>query len=90
MLATAGGLESKCSPQSVYESNQKELEKRNISLDFILGRYHALDIPFQLEAFYLSSGELDTFRFENKIDPHALHEINKKYFKDNPLDLYKL
>ena len=89
MIAKLGNVRF-CSVQEFYNANTKYLEKRNITLDMIRDRYRVLDIPYQVESFYLQSGELQAMKFENKVDPNALRAINEKYFASNPLDLDRL
>lgn len=90
IAAVVGDQPIKCSVKSLSKANEKFLMKRNIGDDLILSRFHALDVQFQLEAFYSHSAELKSMIFENLIDPVALNKINSEFFSDNPLDLNRL
>lgn len=89
LIRSMGAVEF-CNSQEFYNFNHEYLEKKNITLDTIQRRHRVLDIAYQLESFYLQSGELQAMKFENKVDPNSLRTINEKYFDKNPLDLDRL
>lgn len=74
----------KISVQSIVDSGVDKIPQQSID-----SRQLALDILFMRQAFD-SSIEGITIHLDNMSDPGAVNQICSQYFKDNPVELYKL
>lgn len=82
-----GNSPTECSIDSIY--NAYDLNSKVIEIETI-NRYHAINIPYQVEAFYENSVEAKTMRLENKHDDAAVRMISSKYFVNTPINLERL
>ena len=83
-----GATPVECSLISLYEAFP-ELESKVPMLE-MENRYHAINVPYQVEALYKDSVEAKTMTLENKHDDAAIRMISSKYFTDTPLNLDNL
>lgn len=60
-----------------------------LPIQIVDSRYKALDIEYQ-DILYNESVESMLLTFENLSDPAAIQLINDEYFKNNPIDIFKL
>lgn len=87
IAATPGYREVRITPDILFELNQKDVE--GIDYNTILKRYQALDINYQ-SLLFNESLESKSIHYENLNDPDAVQRINDKYFKENPIDIFRL
>ncbi len=83
-----GATPVECSLLSLYDAFP-ELESKVPILE-MENRYHAINVPYQVEALYKDSVEAKTMTLENKHDDAAIRMISSKYFTDTPLNLDSL
>lgn len=83
-----GATPVECTLSSIYQSFP-ELESR-VTLLEMENRYHALNVPYQVETLYKDSVEAKTMNLENKRDDAAIRMISSKYFENTPLNLNDL
>lgn len=76
--------------QTIYPEDIKDIiESNNLDFKEISNRYKALDVNYQ-HLWFQDSIEYANLHYDNLQDPDALNMINTKFFKNNPLDLYRL
>lgn len=83
-----GATPVECSLSSIYQSFP-EMETKVPQLE-MENRYHAINVPYQVEALYKDSVEAKTMSLENKRDDAAIRMISSKYFENTPLNLDNL
>lgn len=84
------GQDIRIEPDSLI--NSEILNKYKISCETIneVKKYYTgLDIPYQ-KILFDESIEPKMIHYENLYDPDAINMINDRYFKDNPIDIFKL
>ena len=85
--ALPGYREVRLTPDILFELNPKGV--KNLDLEAITRRYKVLDIHYQ-SLLFNESLESKSIHYENLNDPDAVQRINDKYFKDNPIDIFRL
>ena len=85
--ALPGYREVRLTPDTLFELNQKGV--KDLDYDTISKRYKVLDIHYQ-SLLFNESLESKSIHYENLNDPDAVQRINDKYFKDNPIDIFRL
>lgn len=78
---------AKLVPETLYEFNGGALG--NIPEDLVIDRYKCIDYSYQYMIFK-DSIECTTLHYENLNDPEAIRVINDKYFRKNPIDIFRL
>ena len=88
LISTLPGYrEMRLTPDILFELNQKGVE--GLDYNLITSRYQALDVQYQ-SLLFNESLESKSIHYENLNDPDAVQRINDKYFKDNPIDIFRL
>ena len=85
IMQIIGATPVECTLSSIYQSFP-ELEAK-VPLLEMENRYHAINVPYQVEALYKDSVEAKTMNLSNKHDDSAVRMIASKYFTDTPLNL---
>ena len=80
-----GSKDMKLSPDILFDM----IQDSSLDRELIQNRYKAIDINFQY-MLYLESVEIKSIHYENLNDPDTIQSINDKYFKNNPIDIYRL
>ena len=89
LISKIVGFDSiKLSPQSLFDMIPVE-EFKGVDFNIIENRYKALDLQYQ-SILYYNSLEPKTLHYENLQDNSAINIINDKYFRDNPIDIFRL
>lgn len=88
IMQIIGATPVECSLSSIYQSFP-ELETK-VPIIEMENRYHAINIPYQVEAVYKDSVEAKTMHLENKHDDAAVRLLSSKYFENTPLNLDSL
>lgn len=89
LISQVIGFDSiKITPQSLFDMVPRE-QFGEIDLDYIDRRYKVLDFTYQ-SILYNQSIESKTLHYENLEDSNAINLINDKYFKNNPIDIFRL
>jgi len=78
----------KLTPQSLFDLLPME-SFNGVDLNLITNRYKVLDVQYQ-NILYSNSVESKTIHYENLEDNNAINLINDKYFRDNPIDIFRL
>jgi hypothetical protein len=78
----------KLTPQSLFDLLPIE-SFNGVDLNLITNRYKVLDVQYQ-NILYSNSVESKTIHYENLEDNNAINLINDKYFRDNPIDIFRL
>jgi hypothetical protein len=86
MIRELNGVDIELVPDIVFKAYSKIPEDR---YSIIQKRYNALSIPYQY-IFYSESTEPKILKLDNLEDPDAIHMINDQYFRDNPIDVFRL
>lgn len=86
---TPGALEYKLRPMDIANSLEKFIATDPNFMVTLNNRYNALNVEYQ-HILYTNSVECSTLHYENLSDPDALNLINDKYFKNNPLDIFRI
>lgn len=88
LISQVPGFDSmKLTPESLFDFIPVETLK--VNPEVIINRYRVLDIQYQ-SILYSNSVESKTVHYENLSDNSAINLINDKYFKDNPIDIFRL
>jgi hypothetical protein len=74
-------------PDILFKLNPKSV--KDLVFEDISKRFKALDINYQ-SLLFNESLESKSIHYENLNDPDAVQRINDKYFKDNPIDIFRL
>lgn len=83
----AGSNCTKIDPRILFDMTNNNIVLANINL--ITNRYQTIDIQYQY-MMYLESPESKTVHYENLDDPNVIQAINDKYFRNNPIDIFRL
>ena len=85
--ALPGYREVMLTPDILFELNQKSV--KDLTFEDISKRFKVLDINYQ-SLLFNESLESKSIHYENLNDAEAVQRINDKYFKDNPIDIFRL
>ena len=82
-----GDREIKFAPDILFDTLGDNVDQ--CLRDIVNARYKTIDIEYQ---YLLFSEDIESkvLKFENLNDPTAIQIINDKYFKNNPIDIYRL
>ena len=78
---------TKVLPETLFAFSGRELDE--VTKDELQRRYNCIDYSYQYGIFK-DSVECMTLHYENLNDPEAIRVINDKYFKLNPIDIFRL
>lgn len=87
ITSTLGYNDNKLAPNTLFQLVPKLM--KDLDPDILNRRYQALDLQFQ-SLLFNDTVEQKTIHYENLEDPEAVRMINDQYFKDNPIDIFRL
>lgn len=85
IISIPGIDKNKITPDILFDMNLKIVDQK----DVIINRYKIIDLSYQ-SLIYQESVEAKCLHYENLVNPSAIQSINDKYFKNNPIDIYRL
>lgn len=90
ILSQVPGYDScKITPDILFDMTSNKYFDDMIVRGLIEIRYKLIDVDYQY-LFFRESIESKHIHYENLDDPSAVQAINDKYFKNNPIDIYRL
>lgn len=84
ITSTLGNETNIITPSILFSMNTNLDNKELIDM-----RYKIIDINYQYLMYY-EGVEAKCLHYENLVNPSAIQTINDKYFKNNPIDIYRL